>query len=463
MDNAKLQKFNTLKQEIISEIKPTEYEQIKLEEVTRKLINHIYNVIKKRDLKDISVQLVGSAARNTWLSGTHDLDIFIVFPENTSREELEAIGLEIARDVTKIADKYEERFAEHPYINLQVENFGVDLVPCFGVSDSSKIKSSVDRTPFHNEYVKSNIAGLFDDVRLLKQFMRGIGVYGSELKTKGFSGYLTELLVIYYGSFENVLYNAANWKPGIKLRLGNEEISTILIQEKKPLLFVDPIDPERNVASAVSLDKLCEFIDAARDFLESPSKQFFFSKKGNEHNKEYLIDRMERRSTGFIVIIFDRPDEVDDVVYPQLYKMERSVTEMLEMFDFKVMKSFSWSEDVGLGNKSVVFFELITSRLPNVKKHFGPPVWLRDHAQKFKEKYSDDKNSFNFYIEDGKYVCDVLRQHVNAKSLLEDRLKTCSLGKHINESINQNFDLLENDEVLKIKNPEFRLLLSKSL
>ncbi|WP_269849417.1 hypothetical protein [Methanosarcina horonobensis] len=32
----------------------------------------------------------------------------------------------------------------------------------------------------------------------MKQFMRGGEVYGSELKTQGFSGYLTELLIIYH-------------------------------------------------------------------------------------------------------------------------------------------------------------------------------------------------------------------------------------------------------------------------
>jgi len=44
----------------------------------------------------------------------------------------------------------------------------------------------------------------------LKQFMKGIGVYGSELRRRGFSGYLTELLVINYGSFLGVLKEASS-------------------------------------------------------------------------------------------------------------------------------------------------------------------------------------------------------------------------------------------------------------
>jgi tRNA adenylyltransferase (EC 2.7.7.25) len=44
-----------------------------------------------------------------------------------------------------------------------------------------------------------------DEVRLLKKFMKGIGVYGAEIKVKGFSGYVAELLVYFYDSFRNVL------------------------------------------------------------------------------------------------------------------------------------------------------------------------------------------------------------------------------------------------------------------
>ena len=190
--------------------------------------------------------MVGSAARGTWISGTHDLDIFITFPEDTSREELEEFGLSIAREIAKDADRSEERYAEHPYINMRYMDFDVDLVPCFRVSSPDSIKSAVDRTPFHNEFIKQNISGLENDVLLLKQFMRGGGVYGSELRTQGFSGYLTELLVIHYGSFENVLGSACDWKPNLVIDIKEHG----LLKHTDPLIVVDPTDPKRNVAAA---------------------------------------------------------------------------------------------------------------------------------------------------------------------------------------------------------------------
>ncbi len=53
------------------------------------------------------------------------------------------------------------------------------------------------------------------EVRLLKKFMKGIGVYGAEIKTGGFSGYLCELFVLHYGSFVKTLEAFARHKQRI--------------------------------------------------------------------------------------------------------------------------------------------------------------------------------------------------------------------------------------------------------
>jgi len=158
---------------------------------------------------------VGSAARDTWLAQDHDLDIFLGVPEEGDLGE----AMELAR---LVAPEHEERYAEHPYVHALVDGFEVDLVPCYLVDDASRLKSAVDRTPFHTRYIIARIAGLEDDVLLLKQFLKGIGVYGSELKTGGFSGYLVELLVILYRSFPDVLRAASHWRPDTVLNLEGE-------------------------------------------------------------------------------------------------------------------------------------------------------------------------------------------------------------------------------------------------
>ena len=45
--------------------------------------------------------VVGSVARDTWLSGDRDLDIFLLFPPGFSREALEETGLDLARKIAR--------------------------------------------------------------------------------------------------------------------------------------------------------------------------------------------------------------------------------------------------------------------------------------------------------------------------------------------------------------------------
>lgn len=439
-----------IKSAILKKIKPTADERTLLSTVADELINKVNSTAVEQNVPGVSAQLVGSAARGTWISGTHDLDIFITFPEDASREELEEFGLSIAREIALDADKSEERYAEHPYINMRYRNFDVDLVPCFRVSSADSIKSAVDRTPFHNEFIKQNISGLENDVLLLKQFMRGGGVYGSELRTQGFSGYLTELLVIHFGSFENVLSNACDWKP--KLVVDIKEHGSL--KHPDPLVVVDPTDPKRNVAAALSLDNFSRFIDISRRFIKSATEEMFFPIPTKELTDVEFIERLNMRKSAIVAVVFKTPDVVDDVLYPQLYKMEQATAALLEDYDFTVIKTGSWA-----GEDVIVLLELMTSTLPCVKKHVGPPVWVHAHAEMFKSKYEAAENVFSMYIKNGKYVVEIPRKYADAKGLLEARLRMCSLGKQITASVSEGFEVLEGEGILKVAESGFRVFL----
>ena len=191
--------------------------------------DHIYSIaavlvnkIQGSGLADAMV--VGSVARDTWISGDRDLDVFMLFPPSVSREDLEENGIRLGREIVEeMGGIPVEKYAEHPYINTIIDGLDIDLVPCYAVEDASSIQSAVDRTPFHTRYIKERIGGLEDDVLLFKQFAKTGGVYGLDLMTEGFAGYLCEVLVLYAGGFGPLVESVSHWKPGMVIDIENHQ------------------------------------------------------------------------------------------------------------------------------------------------------------------------------------------------------------------------------------------------
>ena len=129
--------------------------------------------------------------------------MFILFDTDVLQELMERETLEIGKE---ILEESAVSFAEHPYVKGKFMGFDVDLVPAYNVETGSGKMTAVDRTPFHTQFIVENSdTDIREEIRKLKAFAKGIGVYSADAKVKGFSGYLLELLVIKYGTFENVL------------------------------------------------------------------------------------------------------------------------------------------------------------------------------------------------------------------------------------------------------------------
>jgi tRNA nucleotidyltransferase (CCA-adding enzyme) len=397
---------------VLKKIKPSSQERRKVKKIADEILSSVKKAAKNLGIP-AEVILVGSIARDTWITGKREIDIFILLPEEFSREELEEKGLEIGR---KVARKWEERYAEHPYIHAFWKGYEVDLVPCYKVSSPEKIKSAVDRTPFHSEFITKNIGGMEEDVILLKQFMAARNVYGAEQKVEGFSGYLCELLILYYKSFQNFLSNASKWRYGERIDLlGNGKY-----KGKDPLIVIDPVDPNRNAAAAVSLESMARVIDSSREFLKNPSEDFFFPRKIAPLSRREARKIQRERGTTFIWVTFELPKLVDDIIFPQLRKTERSLINLIERNGFRVYGSKVFREN----ERGMILLELEIAELPKIKRHVGPPVTSK-HSERFKKKYEGR------YISDGRWVADVPRKYVRAIQLVKKELPSCKIGKNL--------------------------------
>lgn len=425
---------------VLEGVSPSDDERAELREAYEAVRGRALDALDEEGVEG-DVTLVGSAARDTWLSGDRDIDVFLLLPSELDRDEFESVGLKVGRQV--FPDGTIE-YAEHPYVQGTECGYDVDIVPCYDLDSAEELKSAVDRTPFHNEYVQ-DIAdeheSFGDEVRLLKAFARGAGVYGSDLRTRGFSGYLCELFVHHYGGLGRVVEAAADWTPTVHIEF--EKSAAEDIDTEGPLVVVDPVDPSRNVASVVSQDAFARFVDASRGWLDTPNESFFFPKEPEPLTEDALVETLEERGTRLVAVVFEAPDVVEDQLYPQLRKTRRSLLEELERKGFDVLRSEAFADE-----SAVVLIEANVGEQSHVEKHVGPPVHVREHSTAFIEKYEGEETDVvGPYIEDGRYVVEREREHTTVEGFVRsDAFFGVGMGKHVEEKIQEGYDVLVGEE-----------------
>lgn len=399
---------------------------------SNKLMNIIY---KYADTKNVTIncRLVGSMAKKTSLIDKADIDIFMTFPLSYSEEELKEYGLEFGKKcIEEVNGKQEIRYASHPYVTGIINGYEVDFVPCYEIKESSQLKSAVDRTILHTDYVQERLTDEeANQVLLLKKFMTSVNTYGANFKVSGFSGYLCELLILKYHSFDNVIKEAANnWKNKFIIDLENYGTAS---KFNAPFIVIDPVDKNRNVAAALSMQKLSEFIIACRNFLENPSERYF-KDRIIKVRKEELISEFDKRGTKCYVLSFDVPDLPDDVIYPQIEKTMNSFLKVSRMYDFNIIESTYY---INSDNKTHLILEYEVDKLSNVKIHHGPQIRYKQDGFKFKEKYP------NAYVKHNRWISISERKYKTIKEMIENIIKKenrsiLKLGKNVKDEITFN-------------------------
>ena len=344
--------MNQILEKVLEKIRPDENESKKIDSLSQNLIDRV-NAIDGSNFEPL---IVGSVAKGTNLKSA-DIDLFIKFDTEI---DLKENGLGIAR---KILPEGKELYAQHPYLRGEIDEIGVDVVPCYSINDSSKPISAVDRTPFHTQWVNENISGKEDEVRLSKQFLKGTGAYGANAAIGGFSGYLVEILCIRYGGFKELVDQLSQWKPPVVLeKVEGAPDSAIMLS--------DPVDSMRNVAAGVTLKGLGAAILASKAFLQKPTIDFFFPKIKIRNAKGCIT-----------TIILPRPKGSEETVLPWLQKQGRKIYNAISDFE-----PIAWNAN--LGNDCFIVLETSTTELPSIVPHKGPAPW-DDGAIDFLKKYPD--------------------------------------------------------------------------
>jgi len=454
--------------EVLKRVTPSGSERKQVLSLATRLVEKVREEAKEKRV-EAEVRVEGSVAKNTWLRDCPEIDVFMRVSTSMPREAFGTVCLEIAKEA---AEGYRqiERFAEHPYLEAVTDdNVWVNIVPCYRVKPGEWI-SATDRTPFHTDYVKP----LLDEqkggeVRLLKRFMKGVGVYGAEIKVGGFSGYLCELLVLNYGSFTKVLKAAADWKERTVIDYEGhyERLDDAKKLFEEPFVMVDPVDKRRNVAAAVRKERLDEFIAASRAFLKAPDLKFFYPPQTEALEPTELVNKINARGSAIVFISFEACPAVPDVLWGQLYKSQRALRKLIRQHDFTVLRDTVWSNEKNL---NTFIFEVKNRFLPNMKSHRGPPLRKKEECEKFLRKHVGAESTVSGpRIEEGRWVVDVQRSHTDVVELLKEKLgdggASVGLAEVVSKAVADSLEVMVNDEALKLysASPEFAKFLTEYL
>ncbi len=415
-----------IERQVLERISPSADLMARVDRVRRTLVERAETIARSRGRPLVRALVAGSAARGTFIADRLDIDLFLLYPPDTPRPVLAEEGLAVGRE---LVTQPEQRYAEHPYLRGDFEGFRVEAVPGYAIDDPSRPISAVDRTPFHQEYLAARqTPEMVGQVRLTKQFLRGLGILGSEARTEGFSGYLVELLILRFGTLRRLLEAARRWS--IPTRLDAPSRDPPRLPGEVALILPDPVDPGRNVASALSRAHLGLFILAAREYLSCPSETWFVPYQAPRLPLEEARRRSELRGTHVAVVELPRdPAVVDDTLYPQISRAARVMREALEREGFSVLGAAGAAG----GSRVVVVLETAGAERPALRIREGPPPGI-DRVGEFLGKWAERSGELlqgPYLRPDGKLAVETRRETRGLEAVLQALLPTLSLGRDL--------------------------------
>lgn len=398
--------MNLLKEIVKSHKKKVSITKIKT------VLNRIETGIENENI-DADVILGGSVAKGTNLK-KYDCDIFVRFSEKYQNKNLSEL-LEKILDFSNIQKVHGSR----DYFRFVFKGIEFEIVPVIKIEKAEQAFNVTDVSPLHITWVQNHIKNKGDDVKLAKLFCKALRLYGAESYIGGFSGYMLEILVIYYGGFIKLLKAASKWKPKIiidysKFYKNQKEILHKLNKAKleSPIILIDPVQKDRNAAAALNKEIYEKFIVASKTFLANPSKKFF------RESKFSLIKIREkaRKSKAELILIKVEPLEGKrDVVGGKILKCFNHVKKQLELHEFKLLTSdWHWKES----KEGLMWFIVYPQRLPNFRKHAGPMIYSKkEDITKFIQKHK------NYKVENNRIYSEVERKYKNPIKLIKDLMQ----------------------------------------
>lgn len=338
-----------------------------------RLVAAINRDLKKRGTK-AEAHIGGSFAKDTWLVGDHDVDIFVAFDLRHKDDNLSDLLEKALRPLLP-----RRVHGSRDYFQID-DHFTYEIIPVLAIKKASDAQNITDFSLKHVAWVNARSRKLKDDIRLAKKFCKAQRVYGAESYIRGFSGHVVDLLVIHHGGFLPLLRAARRWTPKTVIDPVNAHNGKALLalnrsKTEGPLVLVDPVQPDRNAAASLTLENYNRFITAAGRFLDAPDARHF---------ERAPLDFTALAKKGALVKVRATPTEgSDDIAGTRLLKLFEHARSALTAADFTVMNAaWEWT-----AKDALLWYVTKERLLPATRRVDGPPVALAKHAAAFRKKH----------------------------------------------------------------------------
>ncbi|HGJ66181.1 TPA: hypothetical protein ENS27_12495, partial [bacterium] len=397
------------------------------------VVDKINNSIKTLGI-DAECVKGGSIAKNTFLKHDHDVDLFVKFSPEYPDMQLSEILYNILRK-TFPRQSIQRVHGSRDYFQFRLGGLDYEIIPVINIhiSNLHESRNITDFSPLHVEWTGKKIKErpeLADEIRVAKQFCKANNVYGAESYINGFSGHIMDILVIHYGSFLSLVEKFAtitdvSAKNPIIIdteKLLDNPLNQLNKSKITPLIIIDPIQPNRNAAAALSREKLLIFVDACKKFIDSPSEDFFRIKKFNIREK-ILEMKKSLKNAKIIILKVSTIDGSKDIVGTKVYKVYEYMMRQLELNEFKILDS-AWNFDY-LKKRAVILYAFERQKLSDFVEKKGPPLNAKIDVKKFLEKHENTK------INGNRIYATVKRKYAVPEQLLKDLL----IEKYISDKV----------------------------
>lgn len=374
--------------------------------------------LKKKGIKAKAV-LGGSYAKDSWLKGDYDVDMFVLFDLAYKDKDLSKL---LARALAPW--KPDRVHGSRDYFQIK-NTVNYEIIPVLNIKKASDAQNVTDFSPLHVKWVQKEGKKYKDDIRLFKRFCKANKVYGAESYIRGISGHVADILVIHYKGFLPLLRAITKWKPKVVIdtKKAYKKNPLLILNTSKtegPLLVIDPVQPDRNAAAAFTEEKLGDLIKAASAFVKAPSKKHFVDTS--------IEDTLAKKKKPLLVVHSTALKGKQDVSGAKLLKVFTFLKQQLADFG---LKDAGWEWDGS--SPATMWFALKKDTLPKQEVMRGPPKSMENHAKRFKKAHKKT-------IVKGKYLyATITRKQTKAETVLQsalrnkyvrERTKTCRLLKY---------------------------------